>query len=190
MAFICRTSGPFPVLALPGGGGGEMNAPLVHRCVCVWLRGPGSTPGASRPPTRGGEGGGIIRAGGMCLVQATGTAEAASAFCVRAAGVGLPDDTGTDRGWRLRKGQGGSVQGWLRNGDRKGPRGGGVEASAASPCGPAAGSAVAATSLAFLPSVVWAGFLDPPGCQALSGVPGSLRDPAWEEVHALVGLKV
>lgn len=79
------------------------------------------------------------------------------------------------------KGRGGSVQGWLRNGDRKGPLGGGVEASAASPCGPAAGSAVAAASLAFLPSVVWAGFLDPPGCQALSGTwHGRKCVPLWD----------
>lgn len=86
------------------------------------------------------------------MAQAMGSAGAASASCIRSAGVGLPD--GTDRDWRLRKGQGGSVQRWLRDGDRKGPLGGGVEASAAGP-------AVATASLVFLPSVLWAGVLDP-----------------------------
>lgn len=168
------------MLALPGGGGGEMNAPLVHLCVCVWLRGPGSTSGASRLPT-GGRGRDYTGPEGRAWSrpQALRRRPLLPAFAQQVSGCRMTQaQTGAGGSG---KGRGGSVQGWLRNGDRKGPLGGGVEASAASPCGPAAGSAVAAASLAFLPSVVWAGFLDPPGCQALSGTwHGRKCVPLWD----------
>lgn len=51
------------------------------------------------------------------------------------------------------KGAEGRVQARLRNGDRKGPAGGGVSASAAGPLGPAAGSAAAVASAASVPLV-------------------------------------
>lgn len=82
------------------------------------------------------------------------------------------------------KGAEGRVQGWLRNGDRKGPPGGGVDTSAASPRAQAAGSAVAAAAAATatptsVPSVIRAPTVCLAGCW----------DPAGEEVRAFVGLR-
>lgn len=60
----------------------------------------------------------------------------------------------------------GRVQGWLRNGDRKGPAGGGVDVSDASL---AAASAAATASPTAVPSVIWGVSQTPTVCWALCG---------------------
>lgn len=76
------------------------------------------------------------------------------------------------------KGAEGRVQGWLRNGDGKGPAGGGADASDARP---AAGSAAATASPTSVPSVIQGVSQTPTVCWALCG------DPAGEEVLAVWG---
>lgn len=80
------------------------------------------------------------------------------------------------------KGEEGRVQGWFRNGDRKGPAGGGVDASDASPADPVPGSAAATASPTPVPSVVQGVSRTPTMCWALCW------DLAGEEVLVFVEL--
>lgn len=78
------------------------------------------------------------------------------------------------------KGAEGRVQAWLRNGDRKGPAGGGVGASAASPSGPAAGAAAAVASARHL--CLWSpreAPQTPTVCEALCWDPAGEEGPLW-----------
>lgn len=77
------------------------------------------------------------------------------------------------------KGAEGRVQARLRNGDRKGPAGGGVGASAASPSAPAAGSAAAVASAASVPSVTRGVPRAPTVCEALCWDPAGEEGPLW-----------